>query len=223
MGESMWRLFPRAFLLTVMIMKLLKLPLVVLREVFSCMNYKEVFQFSFCSKQSFYRIKSLQLVRFRNIKFVQFMFTQEQIDVTIMPKNGDPRLRFEHILSVKPEDTEWKTFVQTEMAGNKMKFRRQTADDKLVAVYGCKSQMKSIRSAIYAHVCNLFGNDVEYRMRHDLFHEDQSKPIHKNIKVSRIWVQNRTVRDLDDHFSSLPKQKFINICMRNMKGRLKEN
>ena len=104
-------------------MKLLKLPLVVLREIFSCMNYKEVFHFSLCSKQSFYRIKSLQLVRFSNILFVEFMFSQKHIGVVIMPKNGDPRLRFEQMLSVKPEDSEWKTFVQTEMAGNKMKFR----------------------------------------------------------------------------------------------------
>ncbi|EFP07388.1 hypothetical protein CRE_26155 [Caenorhabditis remanei] len=151
-------------------MKILKLPIIVQREIFSCMDYEEVFHFSLCSKQLFYRIKSLQLVRFSNIQFVQFLFSQNYFGVVIMPKNGDPRLHFERIISVILEESERKQFGQIEMAGNMMKFRRQTAEDKLVAVYGCKSQMESIRSAIYTHVCNLFGDDVEYRMWN--FNED---------------------------------------------------
>ncbi|EFP07571.1 hypothetical protein CRE_26425 [Caenorhabditis remanei] len=205
-------------------MKLLKLPLVVLREIFSYMNYREVFQFSLCSKQSFYRIKSLQLVRFSNIQFVDFFYSPKEISVTIMPKNGDHRfLDWEYIISVIPKESEWKKFVQIEIGGKMLKVRRQTAEDKLVAVYDCKSQMVPFLNVIYTHVCNLFGNDVEYRMLHALSNEDQPKPIYENIKLSRIWVRNRDIQEIDEHFSFLQKQKFIELHMGTMTGRLRED
>ncbi|KAF1766521.1 hypothetical protein GCK72_006478 [Caenorhabditis remanei] len=151
------------------------------------------------------------------------MYTPKEIDVDIMPKNGDPRLHLEQIISVIPRKRKWKKFVQIEIGGNVMKFRQQTTKDKLVAVYDRKSQMEPFLNVIYTHVCNLFGDDVEYRMLHALCNKDQPKPIYENIKISRIWVWNRDVREIDEHFSSLPKQKFIQLHMGTMTGRLRED
>ncbi|EFP08868.1 hypothetical protein CRE_18058 [Caenorhabditis remanei] len=186
-------------------MKLLKLPSLVQQNVFEFLEFKQLLFLSSCSKRTRYSIQSLQKRRWKDIKFVQYSFDEnDKICVSV---------RSEFLIgffSLSPTTLEQSVITPMEAFGMGPEIPIRL-HPKYFGIYLYNRKQKHlVVQGIHDYLYEFFGSSsIDYEVEST---ENELPPSLKNIKRTCINVpENTTAEELEACFAASPNQEYIQL------------